>query len=115
LRVTAVTMGVAAVVLAAGTALTGSGFGGLAWRPVVAVVFLGVFCSGLAYYCWVKAVEETGPASAGAVLYFEPFVTLVIAVIVLSEPVGLATLTGGACVLLGVRLVSRGSRRGERV
>ena len=111
LSITAVTMGIAALVLSVGA--IGSGFvssTAVKVGPVLAVVFLGVVCSGLAYYCWVKAVDEHGPARVGAVLYLEPFVTLVIAAGTLNEPIGANTLAGGVCVLIGVRLVVKGTR-----
>jgi len=109
LRITAVTMGIAAVVLAVGACHNGFVSSGITAGPVLAVAFLGIACSGLAYYCWVKAVDEHGPARVGVVLYIEPFVTLIVAAATLHEPVGANTLAGGVCVLVGVWLVSRGT------
>ncbi|MFQ5489924.1 MAG: DMT family transporter [Phycisphaerae bacterium] len=74
---------------------------------VLSVVFLGVVCSGLAFWVWSAAVRDIGSAAAGAYLYLEPFVTWLAAAVVLDEslkPVGFA---GGALVLVGVWVVSR--------
>ena len=51
--------------------------------------------------------------SAGVFLYIEPLVAVVIAAIVLGEPVTWASLLGGAVILFGVWLVNREER--ERV
>jgi drug/metabolite transporter (DMT)-like permease len=69
------------------------------------IVFLGVFCSGLAYIFWYDGLQALPVAQAGAFVYLEPFVTVVVAAIVLGEPLLAASLLGGASILLGVWLV----------
>lgn len=75
----------------------------------VAVAFLGVVCSGFAYVFWYDALEALPASQAGAFLYLEPLVAVVVAAVVLGEPVRVASLLGGAIILLGVWLVSRSS------
>jgi drug/metabolite transporter (DMT)-like permease len=72
-----------------------------------AVVFLGLGCSGLAYWLWYGALERIDTAKVAAFLYLEPLVTLAAAVALLGEPVGVATVAGGLLVLAGVALVQR--------
>jgi drug/metabolite transporter (DMT)-like permease len=74
-----------------------------------AVVFLGVVCSGLAYVYWYDALRTLPASQAGAFLYLEPLVAVVVAWAVLGEPLGAASLLGGGIILLGVWLVSRSS------
>ncbi len=109
LPVTAVAMGVAAALNALAVPLVGATTGPLTPQVIFAVVFLGVLCSGVAYACWNLALERDGTTRTGAMLYFEPFVTLATAVSVLSEPVTTNALLGGPVVLLGVWLMGRGS------
>ncbi len=71
------------------------------------MVFLGVFCSGLAYIFWYDALQALPVAQAGAFVYLEPFVTLVVAALVLGEVVTLVSLLGGGVILLGVWMVQR--------
>jgi drug/metabolite transporter (DMT)-like permease len=71
------------------------------------VAFLGVFCSGLAYFAWYDALRALPAAQTGAFLYIEPLVAMVVAAIILAEPITLAALAGGAVILLGVWLVNR--------
>ncbi len=70
------------------------------------VAFLGVFCSGLAYIFWYDALQALPAAQLGAFLYIEPPVAVVIAALVLGEPITWAVLLGGGFILLGVWLVN---------
>jgi drug/metabolite transporter (DMT)-like permease len=71
------------------------------------IAFLGIFCSGLAYIFWYDGLQEIPASQVGVFLYLEPLVTVVVAAIILGEPLLLATLSGGAIILLGVWLVNR--------
>jgi drug/metabolite transporter (DMT)-like permease len=73
------------------------------------VGFLGVFCSGLAYIAWYDALKALPVAQAGAFVYLEPLVTLIVAAIILREALMAASLLGGASIMLGVWLVNRKS------
>lgn len=90
-------------------------FAGPGWRQVpsipwdgwIALLFLGVFCSGVAYIFWYDALQVLPVAQTGAFLYLEPIVTVIVAAIVLQEAMLLATLLGGLTILFGVWLVNR--------
>ena len=78
----------------------------LSWNGWLGIVFLGIFCSGLAYIFWYDALQTLPIAQTGAFLYIEPIVTVIVAAIVLREQLYLATLFGGATILGGVWLVN---------
>jgi len=71
------------------------------------ILFLGVLCSGVAYIFWYDALQVLPVAQTGAFVYLEPFITVVVAAIVLDERLIAASLLGGAAILLGVWLVNR--------
>jgi drug/metabolite transporter (DMT)-like permease len=48
----------------------------LAWDGWLAIAFLGVLCSGVAYIFWYDALQALPVAQAGAFVYLEPFVTV---------------------------------------
>ena len=79
----------------------------LTFNGWMGVAFLGVFCSGLAYIAWYDALKELSTAQTGAFLYIEPLVAVVVAALVLAEPVTWASLLGGAVILFGVWLVNK--------
>ncbi len=89
--------------------LAGPGFGEIArlsgsgW---IATAFLGLLASGLAYIAWYDALQSLPAAQVGAFLYFEPLVTVVLALLILGEPLTASSLIGGCLILLGVYQVN---------
>jgi len=73
----------------------------------MSVLFLGIFCSGLAYLFWYSALEKKDSSIVGMYLYLEPFVTLIGAYLLLNEEIKWITLMGGGMILLGVYLATR--------
>jgi drug/metabolite transporter (DMT)-like permease len=72
-----------------------------------AVLFLGIFCSGLAYIFWYDALKAIPASQVGSFLYLEPIVAMGVAAVLLHEALIVAELFGGALILLGVWLVNR--------
>jgi drug/metabolite transporter (DMT)-like permease len=71
------------------------------------ILFLGIFCSGLAYLFWYSALEKKDSGIVGIYLYLEPLVTLIGAYFLLNEEIQWITLMGGGMILLGVYLATR--------
>lgn len=78
------------------------------------VAFLGVFCSGLAYIFWYDALQAIPASQLGVFLYLEPLVAMIVAAVVLAEPLLWASILGGGIILLGVWMVqnSKNSKTG---
>jgi drug/metabolite transporter (DMT)-like permease len=83
----------------------------LSSTSVMAIFFLGIGCSGLGYWLWYAALERIDASQVAAFLYLEPLVTLLAAVALLGESVGLSTIVGGVLVLVGVLMVQTGQTR----
>jgi drug/metabolite transporter (DMT)-like permease len=79
----------------------------MTWTSLLAIGFLGFFCSGLAYIAWYDGLQQIPASQIGAFLYIEPLVAVIVAWIILGENLLLITLLGGAIILLGVRLVQK--------
>jgi drug/metabolite transporter (DMT)-like permease len=73
----------------------------------LAVAFLGIASSFLAYTYWYDGLQAVGATQAGVFIFMEPLVSLVVAAIVLNEAVTLPALLGGSLILVGVWLVNR--------
>lgn len=73
----------------------------------MAVAFLGVFCSGLAYIAWYDALKALSTAQTGVFLYIEPLVAVIVAFLILGEAITAASLIGGAVIIFGVWLVNQ--------
>ncbi len=73
----------------------------------LAVVFLGVVCSGMAYLFFYDALKYFKAAVVGTFLNLEPIVTMALAAIFIDEPVTIVSVLGGLLILGGVWLVNR--------
>ncbi len=73
----------------------------------IAVLFLGIFCSGVAYVLWAQSLKAMNASSVGAFLYLEPFVTVFVAWLLLSEIITALMIFSGLIIMLGVVLVNR--------
>lgn len=79
----------------------------LSSASLLALLFLGVACSGLAYIFWYAALTRIDATETGALLYFEPLVTQAVAWPLLGEPLTLAILIGGGAIFIGVWMVGK--------
>ena len=111
LRMTTTALLVAMVCLWVPTLGTGVLRAAVSLDAVVAILFLGVVCNGIAYYLWLRAVDEHGPIRSGSYIYLEPFVSIVVASITLGESITGVAFAGGVAVLFGVHFVAKGSRK----
>ena len=78
---------------------------------VIAILFLGIGCSGLGYLFWYAALERIEASQVAAFLYVEPLITLLAAMVLLGESVAISTLLGGILVLVGVLTVQTAKSR----
>jgi drug/metabolite transporter (DMT)-like permease len=70
-----------------------------------ALLFLAIGCSALGYLFWYGALEHIEASRVAALLYAEPLVTFIAAVLLLGEQVSVITIAGGALVLASVILM----------
>ncbi len=69
---------------------------------ILAVLYVTIFPSILAYICFNRGVELLGASKAGLTLYFVPILVSLLAVLLLGEPFRLYHLAGLALILGGV-------------
>ena len=71
------------------------------------ILFLGIFCSGVAYVIWAQALRDMESAKVGAFLYFEPLVTVIAAWFFLQEEITLLMIFSGLLITAGVFIVNK--------
>jgi drug/metabolite transporter (DMT)-like permease len=84
------------------------------WRPAVApsasawiaVLALGILCTGLAYILYFRLIANTGPANAIAVTFLIPAFAVLWGWMFLAERVTAAMVIGCAVILLGTALTT---------
>ncbi|MGV8026089.1 MAG: DMT family transporter [Anaerolineaceae bacterium] len=89
-------------------------FQGLSLSGWASIFYLGIFCTFLAYVFYYDALQKLSSASVGAYLYIEPVATMLIAAVILNEPITLVSLLGGALILIGVSLVNKSTARSQK-
>jgi drug/metabolite transporter (DMT)-like permease len=76
-------------------------------RGWLAMIYLGIFTTGLAYIAWFDALSQLPAAQTGAFLFVEPLTSMVVAAIILNEKITLGSVLGGAVILIGIWMVNR--------
>jgi len=86
----------------------------VSWQPeaIFAVLWLGLFGSGLAYLCYFRILQHWGATRTSMVAYLLPVYGFVLGAVVLREVVSISTVVGAILVIGGIALVN--SRFGTR-
>lgn len=77
---------------------------------ILAVIFLGIFGTGVAFVWYYEGVQKLGPTRAGIFINLVPGWGVLLAAIVLGETVVLTSLLGGVVIVLGVLLTNQRPR-----
>jgi drug/metabolite transporter (DMT)-like permease len=77
---------------------------------ILAVVVLGVACTGGAFVAYFTLIQEAGAARASVVTYINPAVAVALGALLLHEPIGPATIAGFVLIVLGSWLATTGGR-----
>jgi drug/metabolite transporter (DMT)-like permease len=72
----------------------------------LAVLALGVVCSGVAYLLYFRLIADIGAASALTVTFLVPVFGVLWGHLILAEPLGWNTLVGALVVIVGTALVT---------
>lgn len=98
------TLGLIPLAVWEGRQLGVSGLSPSAW---LAVAYMGVLCSAVAFLIWNWALSQIEASQVGVYVYIEPLVTVLLASIFLGEAVTWPVVIGGGLVLGGIAFVGR--------
>lgn len=85
----------------------------LGWDIWALLVFATIGPLVLTNILWFRSIRRIGANRATLVANLEPFVAALLAVILLSEPLGLLQILGGVAIAGGIVLARRRPRRGQ--
>jgi drug/metabolite transporter (DMT)-like permease len=71
------------------------------------IVFLGVLATGVAFTWYVQGIQAVGAPRAGVFINLVPVCAVLLAWMLLGEPIDFSLVIGGILVLCGVRLANR--------
>ena len=74
---------------------------GIQMGTIPLLIYLGVFVTGIGYYCYIKAIELSGPSTASITFFIKPIFAPIIAFIVLKEAITMNVILGVFFVLAG--------------
>ena len=74
----------------------------ITWMGWTSILYLALLCSVFAYFAWNRAISQIETVKVGMFLYLIPIITSILSYFVLGETLTIATLVGGALVLIGV-------------
>ncbi len=77
------------------------------WLTLLAVLYVGIFASTIAYGAWSRGIELIGAARAGVFLHLVPVYGAVLSMIFLGESLRLFHIIGLMLILAGVALAAR--------
>lgn len=79
------------------------------WQANASVIIMGVFCSGIGYLLWSKALALAKRTSEVTnYLFLSPLLTTMLGVFTLWEIPNLSTWLGGAIIMIGMILFEKG-------
>lgn len=78
------------------------------------LLYIGAVATALAYVAFTAGLRSTPSSVASVLTLWEPITAAVIAVVVLSEPLGLLTAAGSGLLVLAVLVLSLTAGRGRR-
>ena len=81
-----------------------AGAGAVGWG---AIGYLALGSTILGYICWYWALQRGGIARVGATQFMQPVIALLLAVLVLGEPVTVPLVFAALLVVAGVTLAQR--------
>ncbi|NCA80890.1 MAG: EamA family transporter, partial [Sphingobacteriia bacterium] len=75
------------------------------------LLYLGVFVTGLGYFCYLKAIELSGPSTASITFFIKPVFAPIIAFAVLKEAITMNVIFGILFVLAGSFISLTGNKK----
>lgn len=76
-----------------------------------AVLYLGLACSGLGTLLWLVSLQKIEVSKTACLWFVQPVGGIILAVIILGEPLTASMLTGGLIILMALGLVLWGNRQ----
>lgn len=65
------------------------------------LLYLGIFVTGAGYYCFLKAIEISGPSNASLAFFIKPVLAPLISLVVLHEKLTVNIVVGIIVILIG--------------
>lgn len=82
----------------------------LTWTGMLAIGYIALFASAIAFLLWIRSVGEIGPTRAGTFIHLMPVFGVVLAALLLGERIAPFHVAGATLVFGGLAIANRGRR-----
>ena len=74
---------------------------GMSGSALPVLLYTGVVVTGVGYFAYLRAIELAGPSNASIAFFIKPVIAVILAALILSEPITWNVVAGVALVLTG--------------
>jgi drug/metabolite transporter (DMT)-like permease len=79
----------------------------LTWTGALGIAYIAVFASAIAFFFWIRGIEQLGPNRAGMFIHLMPVFGAILAALFLGERIAMFHVAGAALVFAGLALGNR--------
>lgn len=83
----------------------------ISWQGWLGLIWLALMATVVAYLAWFKGLEKVEGTTAAIILFIQPLLGTLLALLLLGEQLSSMTLIGGGLILLSVYLIARGEKK----
>lgn len=84
---------------------------GISLHTIPALIYIGIFITGLGYTFYFLAIEKTSAATASLVFYIKPALAPILALLILSESIAPTTVIGIILIIIGSAVTFAANKR----
>lgn len=99
----------------AGIEIARAGWPTLNWQSWSGLLWLALMSTVVAYLAWFKGLEKIEGSRAATVLFIQPLLGTVLAILLLGDQLLPTTIIGGLLILISVYIISRPGAASKRV
>jgi drug/metabolite transporter (DMT)-like permease len=86
-------------------------FSGIGNENITQLIYLGVFVTGIGYFCYLSAMKYTSAITASIVFFIKPALASVLSLIILQERLGFLSIAGIALIITSSSLMLRQGKK----
>ena len=86
---------------------------GITFHSLPVLLYTGIVVTGIGYFAYLKAIELSGPSNASVAFFIKPVIAVILAQIILSEPVRWNIVFGVCLILIGSLINMLGARHNK--
>ena len=79
----------------------------ISFSGIVAIIYLGMFCSVIAYFIWYYVLSKQDAGQTAVFLTLIPFFTMILSILIVKETITPLFVVGAIFIMCGVYLTQK--------